>query len=572
MANRLTKQGTLVYVPDIPEQLGRAAYCYQLNDEVRDPFLAWHYFLFGWPNTPPRFVCFPAIPYRPGRDASLNSSANEGWNAGAISRAAAGADCELIFKIAAWSTGVLAGIVPAEAQVGAFNAVTHGLLFSGGTVRVIEGGIEKADSGVQLAPGTPLRIRRVNRVVTYFVGGWKYASSAKISGDIRLGAVLYAAGDAVDEPKLVQLSTLSLCSPWGWADSKSRSRIALSSSWLWRGQLEINEARISEEVPFLVQMSEDDYGEIIGSVGGVTVSAIGGFIEIEASIISAVIPVSHLVEGSEVEGSDLNARIELLALGAEDDYGVMGASPAPVVVRGMDLGEPLGVGSCFDPVRVVDQYITDPVIYALIDSSLRAGSSFDLMLAIDGTIVDYLVVGDQIGASAILLALIESGLAISDNASQVRQEMLQYATNIATGAVSRYQGYEFKGFARTGMDTFGWKADGVYRLGGEDDDGAMIQAAIELAANDFGLTNHKRLDSLLIGASTDGMLFVKITDDHGVSTTHPVQVRGSEARSPLPKGRSSRFWRAQIIIEDATYASIDNIEWVVGATGRRTSR
>lgn len=572
MANRLTKQSTLVYVPEIPEQLAREAYCYAPSDQSSEAISSWLNYLSGKPYTPYKLLCFPAVQYQPGRDASFNISSNAGWNAGAVSRSVAGSDCELTFKIAAWSAGVLAGIVRADAVVGAFNAVTHGLLFTGETIRVVEAGVEKADSGVSLSVSTVLRIKRTGQVVTYYVGGWQYVSAVKSAGDIRLGAVLYAAGDAVDEPRLVELSTLSARSSWGWVDPESYGRITLRSSWGWGGRAGINEARISEEIPFLVRMSEDDYGEIVGSVGGVTIAALGGFSEVEVSILSAVIPVSHSIEGSEIEGADLYPVIDLLALGAEYDYGFMSADPAPVVVRGLDMGEPSGVGTYFESVGASDSYITDPVIYALIDSALTAGSTFDVMLAINGAIADYLVAGDEVDAAAILLALIESGLSVSDNASQVRQEMLQYATNIATGAVSRYQGYEFKGFARTGMDTFGWKADGVYRLGGESDDGAMIQAAIELAANDFGKANHKRLDSMLIGANTDGKLFVKITDDHGVSTTHPVQVRGSEVRSLLPKGRSSRFWRAQILIEDATYASIDNIEWVLGAVGRRTSR
>ena len=194
------------------------------------------------------------------------------------------------------------------------------------------------------------------------------------------------------------------------------------------------------------------------------------------------------------------------------------------------------------------------------------------LVAVDAAIVDRVVIGGTFSAEAILLAMIQSGIRFSDNASAAGAELLQYSINAVTGAVSRYAGYDFKGFAKAGMHTYGFRRDGVYCLGAPSDDGQMLSAAIELAAQDFGVANHKRLDSLLIGASTDGRMFVRIIDDNGVETTHPVEVRGSEARARLPKGRNSRYWRAQIIIEDATEARIDNIEWVHGITGRRITK
>lgn len=572
MANRLSKLTSLTYVPAIPEQLARPAYCYAPRGQYASALEAWSSYLNGTIYDASQLLCFPAIPYSPGRDAEHNTSANLGWNAGAVSIKVVPGDCSARFKIVTSSAGVLVGLAGAGAVSGAFNAVTHGVIYTGNTVRVVERGVEKADSGIELAAGTAIEIRRVGRKVTYSVDAWSYTSLIESGGEVRLAAVLYAAGDSVSDPVFQSIASMSVRSGWGWADEYSQGRLQAQSEWGWAGILEFNDARVSVELPLLARMSENDYGEMLIDVGGVEVEAQAGFAEVEFSMLSTVIPMSHLVTGSSVISGDINASLDLLALGADYDYGFMEADVGGVVVRGLDLGEAPGTGSYLEPLYLRDRYHADPVIYALISESLSVGSSLDVIIVVDAVLAEFLNIGGGVDANAILHALISSGVAISDNASQVARELLQYATNLATGAVSRYDGFDFRGFTKVGMQAYGWKRDGLYRLGVPGDDREVLSAVIELAAQDFGVANHKRLDSLLIGASTDGRMFVRITDDHGVSTTHPVQVRGSEARALLPKGRTSRFWRAQIIIEDATEARIDNVEWVVGTSSRRTTR
>lgn len=572
LANRLTKLISLTYVPAIPEQPARAAYCYAPRGQYQSALEAWISYLNGTIYDASQLLCFPAVPYSPGRDAEFNTSANLGWNAGAVSRAVAEGGCIARFKIVPSSAGVLAGLARAGDAAGSFNAITHGVIFSGENLRVVESGVEKVDSGIPLTGSTVIEIRRTGRVVTYMIGTWSYTSLVESAGDVRLAAVLYAAGDSVTEPSLQRIESMQVRSSWDWQDDFSRGRLQVQSGWGWGGMLEFNDARIKVDLKLLARMSENDYGEMLVDAGGVVIEASAGFAEVDFGIISSVMPVSFLVEGSEVVSGDINVEFGVIALGADYDYGFLEGDVGGVVVRGLDLGEAPDAGSYFEPLYLQDRFHADPVIYALISESLSAGSAIDVIIAVDAILADFLTVGDMVDANAILQALISSGVAISDNASQVRRELLQYATNLASGAVSRYEGFDFRGFTKVGMQAYGWKRDGLYKLGVQGDDGEMLNAVIELAAQDFGVANHKRLDSLLIGAATDGRMFVRITDDHGVSTTHPVQVRGSEARALLPKGRTSRFWRAQIIIEDATEARIDNVEWVVGTSSRRTTR
>src|SRR5690606_9212591 len=156
---------------------------------------------------------------------------------------------------------------------------------------------------------------------------------------------------------------------------------------------------------------------------------------------------------------------------------------------------------------VGDWYMTDPVLYAALNDTLDIGDTIDLLLALDAGLVEYLIADGEVDATQVLQALLASGIQFTDNINSVRSAVLQYATNLRTGAVGRYEGFDFLGFSKVGMQTFGWKRDGLYRLGYAEDTGEEIQAMIDFAAEDFDTTHRKSIRALFFGVDTDGALY-----------------------------------------------------------------
>ena len=68
-----------------------------------------------------------------------------------------------------------------------------------------------------------------------------------------------------------------------------------------------------------------------------------------------------------------------------------------------------------------------------------------------------------------------------------------YSINLATSGVTHYPDYPFDNILRFKDRFFGVKADGVYELTGDTDDGAEILAAIKTFESDFGSANLKRV-------------------------------------------------------------------------------
>lgn len=517
-------------------------------------------------------ICYPAVPAVPGVDAVFNTTANLGWNAGAASVHTAAGDACAEFSFGVSNVGSLAGFAAVGSAVGEFNAITHGVLYAGDTLQVVESGSAGVDSGITPVGGTVVRITRVRGVVTYTVDGWSYTSSTPSTGDVQLAAALYAAGDYVDNPQLVSIETIAARSPWGWSDDVTRRSLTADSTWGWTTSVSLNDGEIYTTIDMSMLASDYALGSLSGVVADLSVSAQAGFSDVEVSGVAFSMEMAGSAVGSSVYGSDLLVDIPVYALGSEDEYGYCAGEVADVSVIAVDTGEAPGSGSYTEGLYLRDRIAADPVLYALLSERMDIGDLIEVIIALDASLVDTLVVLDEADATSVLYALISAGIGVSDDAAATRATLLQYATNLVTGAVSRYDGFDFQGFCSVGLDTYGWKADGLYKIGAETDDGALISALVDFAANDFDTAQRKRMDAVFFGLSTDGEMLAKVTDDNGDAVTYRVMPRGSEARANMQRGDSSRYWRVQLQIIDATYAELDNVEWVVGATGRRTTR
>lgn len=311
-------------------------------------------------------------------------------------------------------------------------------------------------------------------------------------------------------------------------------------------------------------------------------AAEGGFIEVmESGVVKATTDVlftSDTVVGiyrlgttvyyavdewryqSTVASSGTKALLGVLyAPGDAIDVPSLGSYVADI--SNAPLSETLGVS---------DAYLYDPEVYGGLTNVLTFSSTSVGDIVIDATLPEFLTFLDANSPQMTLLATLSSALSVSDTASASAQGLLQYATNLATGAVGRYNGFDFTGFCRVGMDTYGFKKDGLYKLDADSDDGLPISALIEFAAEALAGTMQSRLVALFYGLSTDGQVFVRVIDDHDREVVYRAKERENQFRTNPYQGIKSRHWRMRLEVIDATFAELDTVEWVAGSTNRRT--
>lgn len=201
---------------------------------------------------------------------------------------------------------------------------------------------------------------------------------------------------------------------------------------------------------------------------------------------------------------------------------------------------------------------------------LEVGDTTDVIVVFDFITAERINLYDNIGFGDVVDLLVNEHLYISaPNSDLARREALQYAINIATGAPSVYQGFDFNGFVSVDGIAYGWKSDGLYRIGADADDGDTIRALVDFGISDYGRAQRKRIVAAWLGIRTDGRTYVKVRADNGAEYIYRANASRDNHKAILAKGVAGRRWSFTLELEDASFASLDSIEIEIALLDRR---
>ncbi|MBD1554766.1 hypothetical protein HAQ04_25530 [Pseudomonas sp. C2L11] len=519
-------------------------------------------------ETYPVYTYHPAVSGVEGVEATTTVDNQPGWNAGAQSVDTVSGDFAVSFDLPASTLGALVGLVEPGSTVGSYAAVQHGLLLTttNGHISVVESGVEVA-TGPTVADTYVCEMRRVGGVVTYSVGDWSYTSTTTSTGTKTLAAVLYSAPDYVDNPTLSTVISLPVSMDWGWAEQGLTS-LPVRATWGWSGTATMGDGFVTESIGLSMSAGDSDYGEVRFTLDVPTVDSAFGFATVDVSGFNAKFEFGLAAQGIEIGIGSVSDTFDLTMQAADHDYG-----EARVLLDGPDTWalsteEPTDQADITEVVSMTSVIASDAVLIALLSDSLTVGDSFDVLFGVQADAADSLALYDDIDVRAIFEATLSNTLRLNDSASSIATTLLQYATNLLTGAVSRYDGYDFTGFCRADTYTYGIRKDGLYQLDGDTDNGELISALLDMAAEDFGNPARKRIDAIYLGLNTDGEVYVRLTDDQDRQMTYKAFQRRDLHRVNTALGISSRFWRMRLEITEASVADLDQIEWLPVANGR----
>jgi hypothetical protein len=236
-------------------------------------------------------------------------------------------------------------------------------------------------------------------------------------------------------------------------------------------------------------------------------------------------------------------------------------------------------------VLVGDFLLAQDVQIASISDSLAITDTLDVVIGVTDAVYDVLMLSDTLTAQQAIDAFIGASLLLGNGVSSLYQfddpsapgrlvggEPAQYAVNTLTSAFTNYSGFGFGSFATVGQTPYGAKTDGIYRVRAGDDDGSGLDAFVDFGSTAFGSTSVKSVESVYLGAATDGQLYVRM--DTGLdSRLYRVVQRGDMMRALTAKGVGSRIWNVSLEVVDTTDFELDVVEIQVGvASGRWRSR
>ncbi|WP_024647732.1 hypothetical protein [Pseudomonas syringae] len=611
MAHRLVKQAVAAYVPAVEEVLAQPARSeviysreqvlkwtsdyeivnYQYQTERRVITIPTRVFV-GKPYYEdvivPIYNNYPAVAAVAGRDAQTITDSQIGWNGGAQSVAVMDEDFVLTATVRSDVVGVLVGIQPVGSASGVISSLSHGIRISNKRPSTIEFGSVK-QTGDELSGDVAVQIERAGRVIRYRVGSLSYVSDSSSSGPVSMSSVIYAGGEYVDDPQFGNLQLLASAGPWGWGDGSGVYALRAASAWNWSGYASVNDGHARMVVGLVLRASEQELSSAIMSMDEPSITRASGFSDTDLAVAAMVIPLVMQAIGRSIEVGSASMQVDLTMRSGDYDYSDASLEIDDINVYALSDELPQGYGGYDDALFAGDFYIVDPVAYASIIESLTLRSGVDALLTMDANLADHLMLLDDTNIGLVISALLESRIGIADASVRSSRDVFEYvnsitglsglydftgstySTNIATGAVSRYAGFDFDAFCRVGMSTYGLRKDGLYLIGGETDVGAFIGARADFGAEDFGIAQNKRVGNVFMGLATDGQVYVRTIEDGDEQMIYRAYQRRSEFRADMQRGRASRFWRLRLEVVEGSHVELDNIEWVLTQTGRRTS-
>lgn len=318
---------------------------------------------------------------------------------------------------------------------------------------------------------------------------------------------------------------------------------------------------------------EGSYAQAFGRLPSLDGEASGGMPEVSFSWAFGVLP---LLSGASVglTGQYAEGYGELPALGGlasnyDEQYSqasgqlpmlvgsgklMLPSEDLPVVSRGLVMG------AGFFPVMTIRDAIRE---------GLELAFGVSATVFIRDFIFDALALEDDVTGLQVMQAIIRAGLGLAGDVEAQRRAAVQYAINALTGAPTTYHGFDFDGFTSARGESFGFKPDGVYRLGGRTDQGEGIAWSIDFGQSDFGSMQGKRVSALYLGLATDGEVYATLVADDGNELTYRVIDSAGAMRAVTAKGVCGRRWNLVLSAEDCTMADLDMIEFLVGESGRR---
>jgi hypothetical protein len=221
-----------------------------------------------------------------------------------------------------------------------------------------------------------------------------------------------------------------------------------------------------------------------------------------------------------------------------------------------------------DAAAVADAIDALAKAFALIAETAEASSTVESLLTITVTESVRAVATDGVESLAQYLAeVLETGRATIGLRFPDGGYVAWVMNTEGALAVSEYDNFEFNSFAEMGRDILAAGETGLYRLGGDTDAGADINASVLSLMQDFGTSKQKRMRGAYLGYTTSGELILKVKAvEAGQLVEHWFRAESIPAAAPreqwveLAMGMKSRYWQFELINVDGADFEIDELE------------
>lgn len=485
----------------------------------------------GWESTP-RYLCgtrlvntfhpaqaaTPAIPGVAPTPGITRTDYSLGWSGGARSVGFFTGDGFAQFKVRALVGGVI-GLNDVYLDPGYTN-IESAFYFSSGVVRVYENGVQMAALGTY-AYGDVFRLERRSGTVRYYRNGTLvYTGLTKRLGAQFLQASLYSGGDEVYDPSIGDIATISatmLGLRANGGDGTHGGYTGDTSAFMpMTTSLSVASRSAASFAPMV---------SFAGSGAGHSASR------------TAIQPMVCTAEsGAPAPSYALGSpSMSMLSCAAHGLTGEIGGTTTPpefpklVCFGGSGTGHALGravmqpmasrasafEGNMFASMLGFSRATADFIPTLLVHVTLSENGSFTTTAAVSRTVPvtvqSSAVMTVTQAAQAVLAVLMQNVMTVEAGVPVLHDPGESWVVNWDTGASSSYEDFPVNSFGQIGHRYYGAKADGIYLLEGDDDEGVPVRASANFGMHDFGTQQQKRVPNVYLGVASTGAMLLKVT-------------------------------------------------------------
>lgn len=615
MSTRLTKEATIIYSVQAVAQTARPSVSSTVLTPPpveRYPFSAGGSVavdLGGGTITPSGYaggvrtstVVTPASEYSPPYRVTSETVMDLGWNAHGESAAVLFDDGQYDFVVRGGVGGARLSLTEASEYNGglSYGRGPHGFRISGSVAQIWEQYGEPVDAPT-LPAHTEARvysIRVVSGTVSYLVDGEPWYESSVPATDYPkvLYAELYASYDFVELSGATNFEADQVVGTFQFdlpavdvffVDEVNFIRFELPEiTVVWAESAYYGLEGFEFELPSIAARMGLDITQFVFDLPALTVGMLGGILDDlpitwQGMAFNFPAPVAWLSGAftySSIDFSlpELAARFAIS--GQRNQFGFNEESGGGMLLDfhlntyfDDGFGDP-GLYIIYQTLFLQDRITTDPIFHVeyLDTLTLDSDSLLTVFVICSDAIEDTLTLTDTVSFNAVLQALIQERLLFSGRTTTAELEAIQYAVNVASGALTTYRDFGFSGFYRQEGTTYAVRSDGVYILREGDDNGSTRDYSIDFGDQDFGTAAGKNVDSVYFGLDSDGTAYAKLTVDDGTTYTYEVVQTQPTARAIVGRGAHARRWGLRLDIVDASSVVLDKVEFSVAMAVRR---
>ena len=260
-------------------------------------------------------------------------------------------------------------------------------------------------------------------------------------------------------------------------------------------------------------------------------------------------------------GMGVLPRLRAIAVGTSGQMG-QGAARLPAL-RGragraisgatVALRKPLVLGYQ-DPAREAfisgAPFASDPgevslIVLVSMDSSGNITDVRTVQYVVDARIDGAATLDSTATTTLLIQALMDSALIGGSFVPMSEQGGETWVLNVDTNASSTYESYAFNSYGTVGGRTYGARADGLYLLEGETDNGLPIRASMSFGSTNFGTDYLKRLEYAYLGLASSGKMYLKVILGDG--TSYVYEARNSADHMAVQRIEVGRGLRASFM-------------------------